>query len=129
MPGLTAGGLPYPLGTEAVRDGDNAIKALADALEIRGSGLLIQHALGNVTTQPTGLARVDFAKAFKVPPTVLVTPGSIGMFDVRVALGDYSNAYNPTAANFHILARNASNNSAAASVAVLFYWVAIGPAT
>jgi hypothetical protein len=36
MPGATAGGLPYPLGSEPVRDGDNAIKALADALQVRG---------------------------------------------------------------------------------------------
>jgi hypothetical protein len=31
----TAGGLPYPVGTDKVRDGDNAIKALAEALDAR----------------------------------------------------------------------------------------------
>jgi len=33
MPGTTPGGLPYPLGTEPVRDGDNAIKNLAEAID------------------------------------------------------------------------------------------------
>jgi hypothetical protein len=44
MSGQTAGGLPYPTGTDKVRDGDNAMKALADALQLRGHGmrLLVQ---------------------------------------------------------------------------------------
>lgn len=33
--GSTAQGYPYPLGSEMVRDGDNAIKALADANQAR----------------------------------------------------------------------------------------------
>lgn len=41
MSGATAGGLPYPTGTDKVRDGDNAIQALADALQLRGHGLRI----------------------------------------------------------------------------------------
>lgn len=32
---LTPGGLPYPLGTDKVVDGDNAIRALAEATEAR----------------------------------------------------------------------------------------------
>lgn len=32
---LTPGGLPYPLGTDKVVDGDDAIRALATALDIR----------------------------------------------------------------------------------------------
>ncbi len=35
---LTASGLPYPVGTDLVKDGDNVIKALSDALELRGHG-------------------------------------------------------------------------------------------
>jgi hypothetical protein len=31
--GQTANGFPYPVGTDPVRDGDNAIKALAEAIE------------------------------------------------------------------------------------------------
>jgi hypothetical protein len=37
----TANGLPYPVGTDLVRDGDNSIKALADALQLRGHGLRV----------------------------------------------------------------------------------------
>jgi hypothetical protein len=33
--GATPSGLPWPAGTELVRDGDNAIKALAEATEAR----------------------------------------------------------------------------------------------
>ena len=45
MPSATAGGLPYPLPTEMVRDGATAIKNLADMLELRGHGMLVQSAL------------------------------------------------------------------------------------
>jgi hypothetical protein len=37
----TANGLPYPIGTDLVRDGDNAIQNLADALQRRGHGLRV----------------------------------------------------------------------------------------
>jgi hypothetical protein len=37
----TANGLPYPVGTDLVRDGDNAIQALADSLQRRGHGLRV----------------------------------------------------------------------------------------
>lgn len=33
MPGTTAHGLPYPLGTDLLADGDDAIKALAEAVD------------------------------------------------------------------------------------------------
>jgi hypothetical protein len=33
MPGQTANGLPYPTGTDRVMDGDDAIRALAEALD------------------------------------------------------------------------------------------------
>lgn len=33
MPGSTTNGLPYPLGTDRLMDGDDAIKALAQALD------------------------------------------------------------------------------------------------
>lgn len=35
--GTTASGLPWPDGTAPVRDGDNAIKALADAVDARSA--------------------------------------------------------------------------------------------
>jgi len=38
MPGMTAGGLPYPLPSEPVRDGAAAIRDLAEAIEARGGG-------------------------------------------------------------------------------------------
>jgi hypothetical protein len=38
---LTPGGLPYPTGTDKVVDGDNAIKALAEAIDARVTGGLL----------------------------------------------------------------------------------------
>ena len=48
--GSTAGGLPFPVGTDLVRDGDNAIKALADALQFRMGGYRFAASL--VTADP-----------------------------------------------------------------------------
>lgn len=76
MPGTTAGGLPYPLGTEPVRDGDNAIKSLADALQARGSGLLWQSAGLSAAPDVAGRFRVNFPKPFATQPWIAMTPGS-----------------------------------------------------
>jgi hypothetical protein len=38
MAGTTPNGLPYPTGTDLIRDGDNAIQALAEAIDTRGGG-------------------------------------------------------------------------------------------
>jgi hypothetical protein len=59
MPGATADGLPYPLGTEPVRDGDNAIKNLADALQARGHGLRTIAGRFDGTTDGNGYVRVS----------------------------------------------------------------------
>jgi hypothetical protein len=58
----TANGFPYPVGTDLVRDGDNAIKALAEAVDARFKCVRINGAvdgLGTITTtftSPTGAA-------------------------------------------------------------------------
>lgn len=81
---LTPGGLPYPLGTDKVVDGDDAIKALATALDLRipiggppATALFpfnaalpaivnarIQTAIGQATTNSAGVIGVTFPKPF-----------------------------------------------------------------
>jgi len=68
--GQTAGGLPYPEGTEPVRDGDNAIKALADAMQARGVGNRWAAERQNITTGSTGIAIVAFLQPFTSQPVV-----------------------------------------------------------
>src|SRR4029078_9899235 len=71
----TVDGFPYPVGTDLVKDGDNAIKALAEALTGRtarsAAGLITLTGAANTTrsqvlTMPAGL--------FTVPPVVVVAP-------------------------------------------------------
>lgn len=48
---LTPGGFPYPVGTDRVMDGDDAIKALAEALDPRTVKAI---ATGSITVATTG---------------------------------------------------------------------------
>lgn len=64
MPGATASGLPYPLPTEPVRDGANAVKALADALEKRGLGLRFVVGQVIVTTNAAGGWGITYPSPF-----------------------------------------------------------------
>jgi hypothetical protein len=64
----TANGLPYPVGTDKVVNGDDAIKALADALQARGGGFSWVAAKVSVTTSSTGIAIVSFPVPFASPP-------------------------------------------------------------
>lgn len=65
MGGTTAGGLPYPSGTDPLRDGDDAIKALADALQARGAATKVIRGSATVT--------FDSAGRGSIPITGLVT--------------------------------------------------------
>ena len=81
----TPSGLPYPVGTDKVVDGDNAIKALAEAIEARGGGLRIESRVLLVTCDPTGQFGQTFLTPFITPPTIVVTAGSAGPGVVLVA--------------------------------------------
>ena len=69
--GFTAQGLPWPEPTAPVRDGAAAIKALADALNARGSGFSWVAAKVSVTTSSTGIALVSFPVPFVSPPLAI----------------------------------------------------------
>ena len=64
MPAQTPNGYPYPLGTDAVSQGDDAIKALADTLDARMGNLAM--AAGMLTGQVTSNVSVVVALTFPV---------------------------------------------------------------
>jgi hypothetical protein len=76
MPGTTAGGLPYPLPSDPTRNGAADIKALADALQLRGHGLRIESGVRGNLLFTGGLATITFATAFANPPVVIWEPGN-----------------------------------------------------
>jgi hypothetical protein len=61
MPANTAKGYPYPLGTDRVMDGDDSIKALAEAVDVH---------LGRAAS---GVATTPVSSALNAPVTVAVT--------------------------------------------------------
>ena len=72
MPGSTPNGYPYPLGTEPISQGDDAIKALATAVDRISGG-----EVGIVIAASTagGQINVTFPVGqYAVPPLVFVTP-------------------------------------------------------
>jgi hypothetical protein len=67
-------GWPYPLGTEPVRDGDNAIKAVADEAAKRLGTAGVQFgAIGGGVADANGALIVAFPKPFLALPAVTVT--------------------------------------------------------
>ena len=67
MPGVNAAGYPFPLGSEPVQQGDDAIKALAAAIPwIQGGTVSLA---GDGTSERT--LAVTFPKAFPAVPLVL----------------------------------------------------------
>lgn len=67
MPATTPNNLPYPLGTDRVMDGDDAIKALALALRYCTVSATV-----NLSTTPTAGVAVTFpAGLFSAAPVVL----------------------------------------------------------
>jgi hypothetical protein len=78
MPATTPTGYPYPVGTDRVMDGDNAIRALAEGMpQVQGGSVSI--AITAPDSQMT--AAVTFPRPFSVVPTVVAgtyTPPASG---------------------------------------------------
>ncbi len=70
MPGATADGLPYPTGTDPVRDGDNSIANLAGALSRRNYGKRTEARRITVTPNGFGNAVITFARPFSNLPVM-----------------------------------------------------------
>lgn len=54
MPGVTPGGLPYPIGTDRVMDGDNAIQDLAETVDTKIMTYALMYKGVNGTLPGTG---------------------------------------------------------------------------
>lgn len=75
MSGTTPGGLPYPSGTDLVRDGDNAIKALAEKVEWKYGQLRQSYIGGMFATGPDGRVWCDAPNLSRVDGAVVNVVG------------------------------------------------------
>jgi phosphoribosylaminoimidazole (AIR) synthetase len=125
MPSLTAGGLPYPLGTEPVRDGDNAIKALADALQVRTLGYQFVASQVIVTTNAAGGFGITFTRPFKTGnnPFVLCQHAD-GSGTSLVVLASMNP---PTVTGFSGVARNTDGNYAVGNIRITYLAIGVAP--
>jgi hypothetical protein len=110
---MTAGGLPYPVGTDAVVQGDDAIKALAEAVGSRlASGLTGATSDGNgMVFAPAGFAGRTAIAWPAVPSRIYIFP---------------LNSMTATGAWFQVYPIADAGGGPAVSVAVAFYWLVIG---
>lgn len=119
--GQTAGGLPWPEGTDLVRDGDNSIRALADALEARGHGLRIE---ARKITVSVGLANGQVSFAWQTPfggaPIVMAMAGH------PLTVASLNGGIPPDAGGCTIHVRYADTGQAFTGNAEIWY-IAIGP--
>lgn len=71
MPGSTpVYGFPYPVGTDRVQDGDNAIQALAEALESRLAGRIFVPVYNTIINGPSIAATQPIGSSGAVPELV-----------------------------------------------------------
>ena len=106
-------GIPYPDGTERVRDGDNAMGAIANYLDaLATAGIPYRMAAGrvtiNVSASATGFTAVTFpAGRFTQAPIVTLVHNT----------ANYTPAYfGTTTSGFNAYARHVDNASATATV-------------
>lgn len=118
----TAKGLPYPSASDPVANGDDAIKALAEAVDDK-AGMVSGSVNVTATASASGVQAVVFpVGAFTAPPKVVVTvtaaiSGSVSTW--------YAIALNVTAAGFN--ATIIMKTGAAASAQITVDWIAVGP--
>lgn len=63
----TPGGLPYPVGTDFVVNGDDAIHALALGVDTKVSGDIQR---GTIAVAASGVTQVNFPRAFSAVPHI-----------------------------------------------------------
>lgn len=89
-PGATSHGYPYPLGTDRVADGDEAIRDLAQAIDTK-----LGVVAGGTVTIPIVAAGTNYNVVVTYPagrfvdvPSVFVTPQSVTPTAVRASVRD-----------------------------------------
>jgi hypothetical protein len=121
MPSTTAGGLPYPLGTEPVRDGDNAIKNLADAIQLRGGASAVRGASTVTTANASGTGSVGFT-GFSASPAVVANSGDS-------AAGIRIDIVNTVLTGFNYRVLNQTTAAVVPNATVRINWLAYGPSS
>lgn len=119
----TANGLPYPVGTDLVRDGDNAIQSLAEALDRRGMGYRIEARTVYVGLNGSGGFAITFARAFTAPPQISMMCTS-GDASHPIVLTVISGQHGAT--NVGGLAWNAYGGGTAMTGSIYISYIAIG---
>lgn len=126
MPGTTTPfAFPYPLGTEPVRDGDDAIKNLAvkinDTLNLKGLTKVITAANAVYTANAAGQGSTAFGGAALVtnPPAVIAQSGDSTQ-NVRIEI------INATTTGFNWAVKNATTDAAIPNAVVRINWIAVG---
>jgi hypothetical protein len=74
MPGITAAGIPYPLPSEPIADGANAIKAIADILPGKMLAGSLQITIATAGTNTSGTPVTYPAGYFTATPKVYIVP-------------------------------------------------------
>lgn len=108
MPGTTAKGYPYPLGTELVSEGDNVLQQLAQAIDVQ----LGKVAAGAVPVTTTSSAAASLAVTFPVgrftaAPICLAMAGATAIDTVRASCAGVTAA----GCNLWLVRPNAGTNT------------------
>jgi hypothetical protein len=123
MSGNTSGGLPYATGTDKVRDGDNAIQSLAEALDRRGMAQRVERRSVAVTPNAAGGFGISFARVFTTVPDLVCQCTSARSGFVPVIA---QQAGSVTASGFSGIMANAMGGQAVTETVYVAY-IAIGP--
>lgn len=121
----TTWGLPYPVGTDKVVDGDNAIKALAEAVEVRYNHGIIQCAQAIVTTNVYGQAYIFPPNPITGNFPVVMAQNMGGGTDPWYLVAVQSMDAGGTSFNFFARKMDALG-SWAANITMRITWIAIG---
>ena len=122
MGSTTKKGLPYPIGTDRVMDGDNAIQALAEAVDV-GKGIVFGTVNCVATNSASGQGVITFpVGAFTAPPVVVAMPNGIVSGSQSVWYAN-ATAVTATGCNINILHRDGTSATATLVVA----YMAVGP--
>jgi hypothetical protein len=119
MPANTAKGYPYPLGTDRLMDGDDAIKNLADAVNVKlgvaASGFFTAADAASAGAVQTTAVTYPVGR-FTSPPGVVAQQATTNPTNIFVA------SYASTTAGFSCRSLRTASVSG-----VPIYWIAIQP--
>ncbi len=127
MPGTTPNGYPYPTGGDSIRDGDNTIRALAEALPDRLVKQRSATAGVNMTTTPSGRLQFLFPTPFdsgEVPLVQIYPINPSPAYSFRLDSINDAGGVSNSRVTFTVY--RSTDASTVTSTTVAVYWQAIG---